>query len=239
MLFYRNHTAMFHQPFAHPGSAAPAFRPTRPWPRSLRALRLALSAAAVAALLAACGSVPVSSLWKLRALSLETLDPAALRAAVVHSPNLQLHGQELLLSVSVSRKLRLPNGSTTVEQLEEKLPLQELRSTAERSPLAGYDTPQTQAQVWRIDPAALPRLQALRARALGWKGTDDGRRELGLGLELAGCHHSGGSRNQTVTTLIRFTEPGEYIPILRNIDLAETMPAAELKKRFPDCATGS
>ena len=31
-------------------------------------------------LLSACGSVPVSSLWKLRQLQLDTLDPAALRA---------------------------------------------------------------------------------------------------------------------------------------------------------------
>jgi len=199
-----------------------------------RLSRLSLSLALAASLLAACGSVPVSSLWKLRSLNLETLDPAALRAAVVHQPGLQIHGDALVLSVSVSRKVRLPNGSTTTELLEEKLPLQELRSTAERSALADYDRPQTQTQVWRIDPAALPRLQALRTKALGWKATDDGQRELGLGLELAGCQ-KGGGKTRAVTTLMRFAERGEYIPIVRNMDLAETMPAAALKKRFPDC----
>ena len=200
--------------------------------RGLRTLLVALSAA----LLAACGSVPVSSLWKLRKLQLDTLEPAALRAAVVHSPGLQLHGQSLLLSVSVSRKVRQPGGSTTTESLEEKLPLQELRGTAERSPLLAYDSLQAVVQVWRIDPAALPRLQALRTKALGWKAAeDDGRRELGLGLELSGCQKSG-ARNQVVTTLLRFTDPGEYIPIVRNMDLADTMPAAELARRFPDCA---
>lgn len=191
--------------------------------------------ALLAALLTACGSVPVSSLWKLRKLQLETLDPAALRAAVVHGPALQLYGQSLVLSVSVSRKVRQPGGTTTTELLEEKLPLQELRSTAERSPLAEYDKPQTLVQVWRIDPAALPRLQALRATALAWKSTDKGQRELSLGLELAGCQKAG-AHNRQVTTLMRFADPGEYIPILRNLDLAETMPAAALSQRFPACA---
>ncbi|CAN7626449.1 hypothetical protein [Acidovorax sp. LjRoot194] len=214
----------------------PALSGTGRAPRDT-ALLLAVCAALVAALLTACGSVPVSSLWKLRKLQLETVDPAALRAAVVHSPNLRLHGQSLVLSVGVSRKVRLPGGRDTVERLEEKLPLQELRSTAERSPLAPYESIHTVVQVWRIEPAALPRLQALRDKALAWKATDDGPRELSLGLELAGCQKNG-LRNQVVSTLMRFTDPGEYIPLVRKIDVAETMPAAELQRRFPDCAAG-
>ena len=69
---------------------------------------------------------------------------------------------------------------------------------------------------------------------MAWKGTDDGKRELSLGVELAGCQKAAGTR-QAITTLIRFSEPGEYIPIVRNIDLTETMSAAELKQRFPVC----
>lgn len=195
------------------------------------------AAALCAALLTACGSIPVSSLWKMRNLQFETLDPAALRAAAVHSPAVVLHGPSLVLSVSVSRKVRLPGGDTVTETLAERLPLQELRTTAERSALADYETPRTVVQVWRIDPAALPRLDALRATALAWKKApnDEGKRELSLGLELAGCQRVGaGSR--AVTTLIRFSDKGEYIPIVRGMGLAETMPASELKKRFPDCS---
>lgn len=194
------------------------------------------AAALCAALLTACGSIPVSSLWKMRNLQFETLDPAALRAAAVHSGAVALHGPSLVLSVSVSRTVRLPGGDTVTETLAEKLPLQELRSTAERSALADYERPRTVVQVWRIDPAALPRLHALRATALAWKKlpNDHGKRELSLGLELAGCQRAdAGSR--AVTTLMRFTEQSEYIPIVRGIDLADTMPAAEWKKRFPDC----
>ena len=226
----------FTSPFRHSRESAPlstgSSQPGSYLPRKAR-----WWIALLAALLTACGSVPVSSLWKLRKLQLETLDPAALRAAVVHGPALQLYGQSLVLSVSVSRKVRQPGGTTTTELLAEKLPLQELRSTAERSPLAEYDKPQTVVQVWRIDPAALPRLQALRTKALAWKGTDEGQRELSLGLELAGCHQPG-AQKRLVTTLMRFADPGEYIPILRNLDLAETMPAAELSQRFPACAAG-
>jgi hypothetical protein len=106
----------------------------------------------------------------------------------------------------------------------------------EISGLADYERPRTVVQIWRIDPAALPRLHALRATALAWKKlpNDHGKRELSLWLELAGCQRAdAGSR--AVTTLMRFTEQSEYIPIVRGIDLADTMPAAEWKKRFPDC----
>lgn len=195
---------------------------------------LSTTALAGAFLLAGCGSVPVTSLWKLRKISLEALEPAALRAAVVHSPNLQLAPHSIFLTVTVSRKLPQPNGTATIERLEEKLPLQALRSSTELRPLVNYESPQTTVHLWRIDPAALPQLKALRARALAWSGTDDGKRELALGIELAGCQKNGSTR-QTITTLIRFAEPGEYIPIVRNIDLAETMPAAELSQRFPVC----
>lgn len=189
------------------------------------------------ALLAGCTSIPVGSLWKLRQLQLDTLDPAALRAAVVHAPQLRLDGDGMVLTVSVSRKLRQPNGAQTTERLEEKLPLQELRSTAERSALTEHEGPQSQVQVWRIDPAAVPRLHALRARALAWKGTDDGARELGLGLEMSGCVEPGAPARTAlrVSTLLRWTEPGEYIPLLRQIDLAETMSDADLQQRFPSC----
>lgn len=192
-----------------------------------------------AALLAACGSIPVSSLWKLRNLQLETLDPAALRAAVVHGPALRLQGQSLVLSVTVSRKVRKPGGTLATETLAEKLPLQELRTTAERSALQDHERPGAVVKVWRIDPAALPRLQALRATALGWKQSqgDAGQRELALGLELAGCH-TGPLNQQVVSTLLRFSEPGEYIPIVQQIRLDETMPPAELQQRFPPCAPG-
>ena len=69
---------------------------------------------------------------------------------------------------------------------------------------------------------------------MAWKGTDDGKRELTLGVELTGCQKSGSTR-QAITTLMRFAEPGEYLPIVRNIDLTETMSVAELKQRFPVC----
>lgn len=219
---------VLHTPAQCPSPAGAARSPQR------FARWLSATALAGAVVLAGCGSVPVSSLWKLRKLSLEALEPAALRAAVVHSPNLQLAPHNAFLTVAVSRKLRLPNGSTTTERLEEKLPLQALHSSAEMRPLVEHESPQTTVHLWRIDPAALPQLQALRTRAMAWKGTDDGKRELTLGVELTGCQKSGGTR-QAITTLMRFAEPGEYIPIVRNIDLAETMPAAELKQRFPVC----
>ena len=191
-------------------------------------------ALACTVLLAGCGSVPVSSLWKLRKLSLETLEPTALRAAVVHSPSLQLAANGAILTVAVSRQLRLANGAHTTERLEEKLPLQALHSSADMRPLIEHESPQSTVHLWRIDPAALPRLQALRTRAMTWKSTDDGKRELTLGVELTGCQKSGSTR-QAITTLMRFAEPGEYLPIVRNIDLTETMSAAELKQRFPVC----
>lgn len=179
--------------------------------------------------------MPVSSLWKLRKLDIESLDPAALRVAAVHGPGLQLYGPSLVLAVQVSRKVRQADGGTAVERLEEQLPLQELRGIAERSALASYDAPRAVVQLWRIHPDALPRLQALRARARGWKADGAGPFEFGLGVELAGCLRGGG-QSRTVTTLMRFTDPGEYIALVRDVDLADAMPAAQWAQRFPGCA---
>ena len=123
-------------------------------------------ALACTVLLAGCGSVPVSSLWKLRKLSLETLEPTALRAAVVHSPSLQLAANGAILTVAVSRQLRLANGAHTTERLEEKLPLQTLHSSADMRPLIEHESPQWTVHLWRIDTAALPRIQASRTRAM-------------------------------------------------------------------------
>jgi len=185
--------------------------------------------------LAGCGSVPLGSLWKLRALQLEELDPGAVRAALVAPASLRLSPLSLTLDVTVARELPPVNGQAAWETLEEKLPLEELRGAAELSPLAGEVGPGLQLHVWRIAPASLARLQALRSQALGWKGSE-GKRRLGLGLAFEGCQPPGASRSLRVSTLLRFQAQGEYIVVLRDADLSTLLPKEEQARRFPSCA---
>ncbi|RUP24564.1 MAG: hypothetical protein EKK45_24200 [Curvibacter sp.] len=189
----------------------------------------------LSALLAGCGSVPLSSLWQLRSLRLEELDPAALRAALVAPASLRLNPTSLTLDVTVTRELPPVNGQPVWETLEEKLPLEELRGSLELSPLVGELSPGLQLRVWRIAPASLERLQALRGRALAWKGSE-GKRRLGLGLAFEGCQPVGASRSLRVSTLLRFKPQGEYIAVLRDADLAALLPKEEQARRFPACA---
>lgn len=193
-------------------------------------------AALLVGVLAGCGSVPLASLWKLRALQLEDLDPGALRAALVAPASLRLNPSSITLDVTVARELPPVNGQTTWETLEEKLPLEEMRGAAELSPLAGEAGPGLQLHVWRIAPASLARLQALRSRALGWKGSE-GKRRLGLGLAFEGCQPPGASRSLRVSTLLRFNAQGDYIAVLRDADLATLLPKEEQARRFPACAS--
>jgi hypothetical protein len=186
--------------------------------------------------LAGCGSVPLASLWKLRALQLEDLDPGALRAALVAPASLRLNPSSMTLDVTVARELPPVNGQAAWETLEEKLPLEALRGAAELSPLAGQVGPGLQLHVWRIAPASLERLQALRGRALAWKGSE-GKRRLGLGLAFEGCLPVGASRTLRVSTLLRFKPQGEYIAVLRDADLSTLLPKEEQARRFPTCAS--
>lgn len=190
----------------------------------------------LSALLAGCGSVPLSSLWQLRSLRLEELDPGALRAALVAPASLRLNPASLTLDVTVTRELPPVNGQPAWETLEEKLPLEELRGPLELSPLVGEVGPGLQLRVWRIAPASLERLQALRGRALAWKGSE-GKRRLGLGLAFEGCQPVGAPRSLRVSTLLRFKPQGEYIAVLRDADLAALLPKEEQARRFPICAS--
>ena len=191
-------------------------------------------ALACTVLLAGCGSVPVSSLWKLRKLSLETLEPAALRAAVVHSPSLQLAPNGAVLTVvAVSRQLVACQRRHHHRAAGRKAPAAGLAQQCGHAPSSSTKAPSPPCTWWRIDPAALPQLQALRTRAMAWKGTDDGKRELTLGSSWRGAkewQHPAGHHHADAVC-----GTGRVHPIVRNIDLAETMSAAELKQRFPVC----
>lgn len=180
-------------------------------------------------LLSACGSVPWASLWKMRELKPEQIDPAALRAALVYPASLRLDRQSLRLQVRAEREL--PARS---EVLEASLALEELHGAAELSPLAGQAGTGQQLRLFRIAEADLPRLQALRAQALAWQG-GAGTRRLSLGLSFEGCRSPGAGRGLRVSTLLRFSAEGEYLAVLRDADLMGLLPADERLRRFPDC----
>lgn len=193
-----------------------------------------LALAGLGLLLAGCGSVPLSSLWKMRELRLEQIDPSALRAALVYPATLRLDRQTLRLQVRVERELPPVNGQARTEALEESLALEELHGAAELSPLAGQAGAGQQLRVWRIEAASLARLRALRAQALGWK-EGGGSRRLSLGLSFEGCREPGTGQGLRVSSLLRLSAEGEYLAVLRDADLMALLPAGERLRRFPLC----
>jgi len=191
-----------------------------------------LLAVGLAMLFSACTVVPLSSLWQLSQLKLEELDGTAVRAALVYPNALQLRPDSLRLHVAVARPITQADGKDGWERIEEHLLLDEVRSSAELRPLQDQQQPGRQLRAWRIAPASLLQLQALRARALNWKGSA-GQRQLSLGLEFDGCLPP--STVLRVSTLLRFAAEGDYVPLLRDVDLARLVPSAELMKKFPAC----
>ncbi len=183
--------------------------------------------------LTGCGSVPLTSLWKMRALNLEELDPQAMRAALVLPPGLQVQADSARLDISVSREVRQGDGRLAQERLQEQLVLEPLSSSAELSALQGEARPRHTLKLWRIRPDELPRLRRLRQQALAWPPGSG--RTLSLGIGFEGCRQRGGADTWPVTSLLRFSTDGDYIALLRDADLARLLPPQELARRFPVC----
>ena len=202
-------------------------------PRSQRCLIYALAVV----LLSSCGTVPLSSMWKMRSFKFEDIDPVLLRAALVYPSSLVLDTTKLRLEVSVARQVKQADGSMQWERLEEKLPLEEVHGAAELSGLQDERAPGKQFKAWRIAPAALPKLIALRSTALSWKKTDDGKRTLSLGLKFEGCRAADAPKSIPFSSLLKFTAQGEYIALVRNADLVDLLPAPQLALSFPVCKT--
>ncbi|NEW90209.1 hypothetical protein DU475_23485, partial [Rhodopseudomonas sp. WA056] len=110
-----------------------------------------VAAAMALGALAACSSVPVTSMVKLARTDLSATDPAALRIAVRLPQGLRPRRVTLRVTVAVG-----------AEKREQAFVLADLDDPGELLSLAGEVTSDTMIYAFRIVPADVPRLLAVR-----------------------------------------------------------------------------
>jgi hypothetical protein len=181
--------------------------------RLARLLGLLAACALSACALAACGHVPVSTLWALRNLDAGTLKPALLRAAIRVPETLEPQPGGVTLEIGSWR-----DGEETKHKV--KFVLRETTSPADVEPLAGERRPGTRIYAFRVDPADIPRIEAIQAKSREEKAAAPGKTHGTLGVGAEACRRGDLPDGPVrMTTFIRTGAERDYLTLLENLDL--------------------
>lgn len=182
--------------------------------------------------LAACGHVPVSTMWALRNLDATTLDPALLRAAVRLPDAIEPQPGGVRLEIGWWRE-----GEEDKKRVV-KFVLQETSSPADVEPLAFERKAGTRLWVYRADPADIPRIRALQAEAQDEKAKAPGKTHGSLGVSADACHRGEFADGPILmTTFLRVDLQRGYLPVVKDLDLrtGDTR-VKSLDELVPPCA---
>jgi len=174
-------------------------------------------------LAAACSHVPLATMVKLRNFDLLKTDPGALRIGVKYPVSIQIPPNGARMRLTVTEK-----NSGTV-QVKEELAFDRVRSAAEKAELSS----ELQAG-WRIDIFRLPqdRIAAFKAfqdRLLAMSETERDRIDGSMNLSVDACI-AGENRPDSivVSTYLKASETGGFVPLVRDADLQALMTAEGL-----------
>lgn len=210
---------------------------------SMRFLSL-LKASALALPLAACGHVPLSTIWALRNLDAATLDPALFRAAIRIPDTLEPAPKGVKLEIGWWRD------GDEANKHEVKFVLQETISPADTAPLTAERRPGTRVHVYRVDPADLAAIRAVQAQVQEEKAKSGGHAHGKLGVGADACRRGEPGRGPVpMTTWLRTEARGDYLPVVVDLDLRSAVtaeksfddlvpPCAAVDKRGGDAASG-
>ncbi|ABD09163.1 conserved hypothetical protein [Rhodopseudomonas palustris HaA2] len=187
-----------------------------------RPLAAAAAVLAVAAL-TACSSVPVTSMVKLARTDLATADPAALRIAVRLPQGLRPRRVTLRIAVAVGADKR-----------EQAFVLADLDDPAELLSLAGEVTNDTMIYAFRIAPADVPRVLALRDEMAAHKAKGE-RGSLTLGVGAEACRIGALPAKALITSYLKTERAGDFFPLTRDVDLRKDVPKEAAPERIPLC----
>ena len=188
--------------------------------------RVGFAVLAVAlAILPSCTSMPVTSMVKLMRTDFANIDPAVLRVAV-----------KLPQTVKPRRggvKLKLTLATDGAKQ-EREFVLDDLNDPAELLSLRAELSRGTEIHAFRLDPADVARLIAVRddmlaAKQRGAKGS------IIIGVSADGCRAGPLPDKVPLTTYLRTEADGEFFALARDIDLRAAVSAEQLATKLPPC----
>ena len=174
----------------------------------------------LAAALAGCSRIPLSSLWALRSLEMSQLEGPALRALLYLPGGLEVSGGGARVTVKVERGQGLP------DRLETELDLVPLQGAAAAHHLSAPRA----AGHWvalGLSPEGLRRLAALRQTLAQWHSADGAgaKRQLSLSADPRLCRRGTVGNDPRLDLWLRWREGQDDLHLLDGAtpdDLAET-----------------
>jgi len=175
--------------------------------------------------LAGCTTMPVTTMVKLARTDFTTVDPAELRIAVKLPQGLRPRPQGVRLRLIV-----------TVDEVkqEQAFVLADLDNADELLSLAGELSKGYAIYAFRLDPADLPRLLAMRAEMLERKARG-GRGSLTLNVAAEACRTGPLPKVTLLTTFLRTDRGGDFFALTRDVDLRKIVPTETGAELIPPC----
>ena len=190
--------------------------------------KLASVAIVLAILLTACGHMPLRSMVKLSKIDFETTDPAQVRAAVKLPRQLQPRPNKVVMRIKVAMTGRP----------EEVLDFA-LREVADPSELLSMQSEleaDTHIFAYRLTAADTERVTAFRGALMERHRKQGQRGRLTIEIRADACR-SGGlpPRDPRITTYLRTAETGEFVALVRDVNVAEMMQTSDIAGRLEPC----
>ncbi|WP_244431954.1 hypothetical protein [Rhodopseudomonas sp. B29] len=160
---------------------------------------------------------------KLARTDLSATDPAVLRIAVRLPQGLRPRRVTLRISIAVGADRR-----------EQAFVLADADEAAELLSLAGEVTSGTAIYVFRIAPADVSRLVAIREELAAHKAKGE-RGSLTLGVGAEACRTGALPAETLITTYLKTEKTGDFFPLTRDVDLRKDLPKEAAPEHIPVC----
>lgn len=189
-----------------------------PHSKTRMVLRILLLLPLLGLLAAACSHVPLATMVKLRDFDLLKTDPDGIRVAVRYPDSINIPEGAAGMHLTVRTK------SDAVLVLEEKVAFEELISNAEKAELGAELKDGTRIGIYRIPPENIAFFRSFQEFMLSKSKAERETMEGNMSVSVSGCRVSRQMPGKIpVSTYLKTSELGSYVPLMREVDLVEVM----------------
>ncbi len=172
----------------------------------------------VSFLLAACSHVPIATMVKLRNFDLLKTDPGGLRIAVRYPDDIRIPEGGARMHLAVKAK---SDGSML---LEERVEFEEIASRADKAELSAELKAGTRISIFRIPERNTPFFKGFQKYMRDKSEAERDALEGTMSISVSACLTSGTVPDKVlVSTFLKSSELGSFVPLLRDVDLAEVI----------------
>lgn len=190
-----------------------------------------LLALSLATVLAGCGHVPVSTMYKLWSFDVLSADPSAIRAAVRYPESLMPQPGGAKLTVTIA-------GANGAAPDVRAFVLEETTQGSELTEVSVHNRAGYPIRVYHLSELDAVKVQALLKDMREAKQNSE-KRSGSIGVSIDACRVKDLPNKAILTsTYLKLDTEGGYMTVLEDIDLRKEVTEAELEKTLPQCVTG-